>query len=111
MDRTEIHRVIVVGASIVLGSATFADDPPRKRLPHNELRSLKNSLIADWPHWRGPDAGGVADCKNLPIRWGETENVRWSVKLPGWGTSSPVVYGKRVFVTSEVKEGGRDRKS
>jgi outer membrane protein assembly factor BamB len=29
------------------------------------------------------------------------------VKLPGWGTSSPVVYGGKVFVTSEVEEDGR----
>jgi hypothetical protein len=26
------------------------------------------------------------------------------VKLPGWGTSSPVVYGDRVFVTSHIKD-------
>jgi outer membrane protein assembly factor BamB len=29
------------------------------------------------------------------------------VKLPGWGTSSPVVYGDRLFVTSEVQEAGK----
>jgi outer membrane protein assembly factor BamB len=29
------------------------------------------------------------------------------VKLPGWGTSSPVIYGDRLFVTSQVEEGGR----
>jgi outer membrane protein assembly factor BamB len=63
----------------------------------------------DWPRWRGPNANGVADGRNLPIRWSQTKNVRWSVKLPGWGTSSPVVYGNRVFVTSEVEEG--DKKS
>ena len=61
----------------------------------------------DWPRWRGPNADGVADGRNLPIRWSQTENVRWSVKLPGWGTSSPVVYGNRVFVTSEVKAEGK----
>jgi hypothetical protein len=27
------------------------------------------------------------------------------VKLPGWGTSSPVVHGNRVFVTSHVRGG------
>jgi len=37
------------------------------------------------------------------MRWSQTENVRWSVKLPGWGTSSPVVYGNGVYVTSEVE--------
>jgi outer membrane protein assembly factor BamB len=49
----------------------------------------------------------VADGRSLPIRWSQTENVRWSVKLPGWGTSSPVVYGDRVFVTSQQTSGGK----
>ena len=62
---------------------------------------------ADWPCWRGPNATGVADGRNLPIRWDTKENIRWSVQLPGWGTSSPVVFGNRVFITSEVEEGGK----
>jgi outer membrane protein assembly factor BamB len=61
----------------------------------------------DWPRWRGPNADGVADGRKLPIRWSQTDNVRWSAKLPGWGTSSPVVFGKRVFITSQVQEGGK----
>lgn len=61
----------------------------------------------DWPRWRGPNADGVADGRMLPLRWSQTDNVRWSAKLPGWGTSSPVVLGKRVFVTSEVNENGK----
>ena len=40
-----------------------------------------------------------------PDEWSQTENIRWSVKLPGWGTSSPVVYGNRVFVTSANEDG------
>ena len=59
----------------------------------------------NWPCWRGPNANSVADGHRLPIRWSQQENVRWSVKLPGWGTSSPVVFGERVYVTSEVTEG------
>ena len=57
----------------------------------------------DWPRWRGPSADGVADGRSLPIRWSETENIRWSVELPGWGTSSPVVYG--VLVCLDGKTG------
>ena len=60
----------------------------------------------DWPGWRGPRADGVADGRNLPIEWSLTKNVRWSVKLPGWGTSSPVVRGDKVYVTSEVTTDG-----
>jgi outer membrane protein assembly factor BamB len=49
----------------------------------------------------------VADGRSLPIRWSRSDNVRWSVKLPGWGTSSPVVYGNRVFVTSQTQKDGK----
>jgi len=61
----------------------------------------------DWPRWRGPNADGVADGRKLPLRWSQTENIRWSVTLPGWGTSSPVIYGNRVFITSELDEDGK----
>src|SRR5262249_17978577 len=69
------------------------------------LLLIESSASADWPRWRGPNADGIADGRKLPLRWSQTENVRWSVKLPGWGTSSPVVYGNKVFVTSQVQEG------
>lgn len=62
---------------------------------------------ADWPRWRGPSADGVVKAGKLPERWSQTENVAWVVKLPGWGTSSPVVYGKRLFVTTQTEEGGK----
>lgn len=62
---------------------------------------------ANWPRWRGPHADGVADAGSLPPHWSQTENVRWAVRLPGWGTSSPVVYRDRLFVTSEEEQGGR----
>ena len=67
----------------------------------------QSSTITDWPRWRGPQANGVADGRNLPIRWSQTKNVCWSVKLPGWGTSSPVVHKSRIYVTSETEKDGK----
>jgi outer membrane protein assembly factor BamB len=61
----------------------------------------------DWPQWRGRRANGVAEGSNLPVKWSQTVNVRWSVQLPGWGTSSPVVYGSRLFVTTQVEQEGK----
>ena len=61
----------------------------------------------DWPKWRGPAANGVADGRDLATDWSTTKNVLWRVNLPGWGTSSPVVFGDRVFVTSEVEQQGK----
>lgn len=57
----------------------------------------------NWPQWRGPEGSGISTERNLPEEWGETKNVRWKTPLPGKGHSSPVVWGKRVFVTTAVE--------
>jgi outer membrane protein assembly factor BamB len=62
---------------------------------------------SNWPAWRGPNADSVADDRKLPLYWSQAENVVWSVELPGWGTSSPVIYGKKLFVTSQTEENGK----
>jgi outer membrane protein assembly factor BamB len=36
----------------------------------------------------------------LPVRWSQTENLRWKVALPGRGLSNPVIAGGRVYVTA-----------
>lgn len=68
------------------------------------------TLVADnWPAWRGPSATGVSGETNLPERWGPTENIAWQAPLRGAGVSSPVVFGDRVFVTSQEGTGVRRR--
>lgn len=54
----------------------------------------------NWPHWRGPLMNGTAPDAKPPIKWNETENVRWKTKLPGLGHSTPVIWGGRIFLTS-----------
>ena len=36
------------------------------------------------------------------MEWSETKNVKWKVKLPGFGTSTPIIWGDRVFVLTAV---------
>lgn len=54
---------------------------------------------ADWPTFRGPDGTGVTDSAKPPVQWTSSEGVAWKTELPGPGSSSPVVFGDRVFVT------------
>jgi len=56
-------------------------------------------LASDWPRFRGPDGMGISGDENLPLTWSETENLKWKTPLPGPGSSSPIVLGKRVFIT------------
>jgi outer membrane protein assembly factor BamB len=62
---------------------------------------------ADWPQWRGPLGTGITDERDLPERWSATENVAWKASLAGVGVSSPIVWGDRVFVTSQIGTGVR----
>jgi len=59
----------------------------------------------DWPNWRGPSASGVSPETGLPDRWSSTENVAWKAPVRGLGISSPIVWGDRVFVTSQIGRG------
>lgn len=52
----------------------------------------------DYPAFRG-DGSGRSTAKGLPLEW-TPGSVAWKVKLPGYGQSSPVVYGGKVFVTA-----------
>ena len=58
-----------------------------------------------WPQWRGPLMTGVAPLATPPLEWSETKNVRWKVEIPGKGSSTPVVWGDRIFVLTAVPTG------
>ncbi len=56
----------------------------------------------NWPQWRGPQGTGVAEAGEYPVKFSNTEGVEWKVELPGRGTSTPAVWGDRIFVTSPI---------
>ncbi|WP_146398930.1 PQQ-binding-like beta-propeller repeat protein [Planctomycetes bacterium CA13] len=60
-------------------------------------------IVKDWPHWRGPDGSGVAVHSNPPTTWSETENIKWKIDLPGAGSSTPIILGDRIYVSTAVK--------
>lgn len=59
-----------------------------------------------WPQWRGPLANGVAPQADPPVEWSETRNVQWKFAIPGYGTSTPIVWGDSVFILSAVPVAG-----
>ncbi len=63
------------------------------------VTSVTRLSAEDWTQFRGGQ-GGVSDEKTLPVEWSATKNLRWKVALPGRGLSSPIIVGKRVFVTA-----------
>ncbi|MEM9556084.1 MAG: PQQ-binding-like beta-propeller repeat protein [Acidobacteriota bacterium] len=53
-----------------------------------------------WPGYRGANGNGYAPSERLPTRWSLEDGVEWTVALPGYGQSAPVVWDNQVFVTS-----------
>ncbi len=53
---------------------------------------------ADWTRFRGPNGSGISDTE-VPLKWSESENLKWKAALPGPGSSSPIVAKGKVFVT------------
>ena len=87
MTAMNTRVVIAIGFAAIAGISTVSAD--------------------NWPHWRGPSATGVSPETGLPERWSDTENVAWKSQVRGLGISSPVVWGDRVFVTSQIGRSAR----
>ncbi|MCI0704327.1 MAG: PQQ-like beta-propeller repeat protein, partial [Planctomycetia bacterium] len=53
----------------------------------------------DWREFRGPNRSGVSDAKDVPTTWDAKTNILWKTELPGPGTSSPVLFGEKIYLT------------
>jgi len=81
---TILFRFLLLGSLLVLVPAARAEN---------------------WPEFRGPGRQGISGEKNLPIKWGKSENIAWSSAIPGVSWSTPIVWENRVFLTTATDEG------
>jgi outer membrane protein assembly factor BamB len=66
------------------------------------LLPAADDRTANWHHWRGPNADGSSPA-NPPLKWDAKTNIRWAADLPGRGSSTPIVWGDRLFVLTAVR--------
>ncbi|PQO41156.1 PQQ-binding-like beta-propeller repeat protein [Blastopirellula marina] len=79
--------MIALGGLLALGSQqTFAADAS----PEN------------WANWRGPNVNGTSLNAKPPTMWSEEENIRWKVPIDGGGSSSPIIWGEKLFLLTAV---------
>ncbi len=63
------------------------------------LSAVHLAAAGDWAQFRGPAAAGVSTDADVPLEWGDDQNIRWQTELPGPGSSSPITWEDRAFVT------------
>src|SRR5438046_3175924 len=61
---------------------------------------LLSARAENWPQWRGPLFNGSSTETGLPVKFSKTNNVKWSVELPGPSAATPIIWGDRVFISS-----------
>lgn len=64
------------------------------------LASHQTVFAEDWTGFRGPHASGLSSESGLPTEWSATKHLVWKQSLPGFGTSSPMLHGDRIYLTT-----------
>ena len=68
------------------------------------LCSASSSFAQDnWTRFHGDNGSGLAVQAKLPSQW-EDKDYAWQIDLPGVGSSEPIVWGDRIFLTSSDPE-------
>ena len=58
---------------------------------------------ANWPGWRGPGANGGTSAAGVPTHWSAAQ-PEWKIALPGKGTSTPIVWNERIYLTTPMDD-------
>lgn len=82
----------------------------RFALPCLSMLMLVGGVLANdhWPEFRGGPWANVRDAANVPSTWTQERNVAWATTIPGNGWSSPVLWGKQVFLTTVTTTAKQD---
>lgn len=74
--------------------------------------TLQAATSTDWPRFLGPTGAAIVSESKVPLKWSDSENIVWKAEMPGPGSSSPIVFGDKVFITCWTgygdKEGASD---
>ena len=57
-----------------------------------------------WPEYRGVDGAGQVAAGVIPADFSKSK-IQWKVPVPGRAWSSPVIWGKQVWVTTATRDG------
>ena len=86
LSQTELKNIGIIKTEESQGTAVFPSI--------EEIRD-------NWPGFRGPEGIGVAYHTDVPTEWdGPTgQNILWKTPIPHPGYNSPIVWGKRIFLS------------
>lgn len=121
------RQLIIISASVISAAAILSSFLMRAQLPDlssrlrisadltetetEEIINRKDEFRPDpvnFPFFRGQGSRGIADGSGYPTEWNvETGlNIKWKLKVPGDGKSSPVIWNDKLFITGAKGDNG-----
>ncbi|NOX98651.1 MAG: PQQ-binding-like beta-propeller repeat protein [Verrucomicrobia bacterium] len=70
------------------------------------LLPCSDSVAQEWTRFRGPNGSGISTATGIPVKWAAND-YNWQVDLPVKGSSSPVLWGRQLFLTGDHAENGQ----
>ena len=89
-------------------AAAAETTPPPAMLPPGRIPRATGPR--NWPSFRGDGSAGNGDGQRAIGEWDAAsgKNIKWKTPIPGVATSSPIVWGNRVFATTAVSSAGNN---
>jgi hypothetical protein len=97
---------------VVAGAGPAASPAPvaaaKADPPSTPGATAASKTSGNWPSFRGDQASGNGDGQGVVTEWDIStgKNIKWKTPIPGIATSSPIVWGDRVIVTTAISKGG-----
>ncbi len=95
-------------ARVAAETAAAPAAAPAPAPPPAAARVVRATGPRNWPSFRGDGGAGNGDGQRAVTEWDVAtgKNIKWKTEIPGVATSSPIVWGNRVFVTTAVSQSG-----
>jgi outer membrane protein assembly factor BamB len=87
--KTFLLSTLAVGLAVTFARA---GDPPA-------------DWLDNWPHWRGPEATGMAPHGDPPVKWDAQTNIKWKTPIPGRGSATPIIWKDQIYVVTALDTG------
>jgi outer membrane protein assembly factor BamB len=103
--------VLAIGASFILRTNLPAPSPAvllttSPKPIGTVIKETAKEEINNFPFFRGYCGRGIVEGSGYPTEWNgaEGKNIKWKIRLPNPGKSSPVIWGDRIYLTGAQGE-------
>lgn len=90
------------------GDASSTSQPDYPKASNPSKKNAPTEYPVNCFHFRGNDWRATSDNRKIATKWSPDRGVIWKTRLPGPGASTPIIAGKKVFLTSYTGYGTSD---